>query len=55
MRIQNYIKINDTVKRGQNYGKINLGSRVDIVLPLNYNTSLQIGQKVFAGITKIIE
>ena len=54
-RIQNYIKINDTVKRGQNYGKINLGSRVDIVLPLNYNTSLQIGQKVFAGITKIIE
>ena len=54
-RIQNYIKINDKVKRGQNYGKINLGSRVDIVLPLNYNTSLQIGQKVFAGITKIIE
>ena len=54
-RIQNYIKINDTVKRGENYGKINLGSRVDIVLPLNYNTSLQIGQKVFAGITKIIE
>ena len=54
-RIQNYIKVDDTVKRGENYGKINLGSRVDILLPLNYTTNLQIGQKVFAGITKIIE
>ena len=53
-RIQNYIEINDKVKRGENYGKINFGSRVDITLPLNYNTSLQKGQKVFAGITKLI-
>jgi len=54
-RIQNYIKVNDLVKRGENYGKINLGSRVDILLPFNYTTKLQVGQKVFAGITKIIE
>ena len=53
-RIQNYIKVNDLVKRGENYGKINLGSRVDILLPFNYTTNLQVGQKVFAGITKII-
>ena len=43
------------IKRGENYGKINLGSRVDILLPLNYTTNLQIGQKVLAGITKIIQ
>ena len=54
-RIQNYIKVKDMVKRGENYGKINLGSRVDILLPFNYTTILQTGQKVFAGITKIIE
>jgi len=54
-RIQNYIKVNDFVKRGENYGKINFGSRVDILLPSNYTTNLQIGQTVFAGITKISE
>tara|TARA_B100000427_G_scaffold191963_1_gene159593 strand:- start:1008 stop:1550 length:543 start_codon:yes stop_codon:yes gene_type:complete len=54
-RIQNYIKVNDVVKRGENYGKINFGSRVDILLPINYTTNLQIGQTVFAGTTKISE
>ena len=53
-RIQNYVKTNDIVKRGYNYGKINFGSRVDIVLPPNYTTNLKINQKVFGGITKII-
>ena len=52
-RIQNYIKVNDFVKRGENYGKINFGRRVAIVLPSNYITNQQIGQKVFAGITNI--
>ena len=52
-RIQNYIQVNEFVQRGYNYGKINFGSRVDIVLPQNNNTILKVNQKVYAGITRI--
>lgn len=52
-RIQNKVQINDTVQRGYNYGKINFGSRVDILLPVNTTTTLEVGQAVYAGITKL--
>ena len=52
-RIQNYIKPGDKLKRGFNYGRILFGSRVDIVLPLHNTSSLNIGDKVYAGITRI--
>lgn len=52
-RIQNKIQINDTVQRGYNYGKINFGSRVDILLPVNTTTTLEVGQAVYAGIIKL--
>ena len=52
-RIKNKINIGDIVKRGDNYGIIFLGSRVDILLPNNHSTKLKIKDKVFAGITVI--
>ena len=39
----------DSLARGQRFGLIKFGSRVDLYLPSDYETVVCVGQKVFAG------
>jgi len=50
-RILCYIKAGDTLARGQRYGFIRFGSRVDVYLPLDANVKVSIGDKVSATTT----
>jgi phosphatidylserine decarboxylase len=50
-RILCYIKAGDVLARGQRYGFIRFGSRVDVYLPLNANVKVSIGDKVSATTT----
>lgn len=52
-RIQNHIDIGEYVERGYNYGKINFGSRVDIILPEGMTSILKPKQRVYGGLTVI--
>jgi len=47
-RILCYIKAGDVLSRGQRYGFIRFGSRVDVYLPLNATVKVSIGDKVSA-------
>ena len=46
-------KVGDTLRKGQKYGIIHFGSRVEIVLPKNADFLVGIGDKVFGGETII--
>ena len=50
-RILCYIKVGDTLARGQRYGFIRFGSRVDVYLPLTATVKVAIGDKVSATTT----
>jgi len=39
----------DKVSRGERFGLIRFGSRVDLYLPEGYSSAVRIGEKVFAG------
>lgn len=39
----------DELKRGDRFGMIKLGSRVELYIPENYHPSVSVGQKVLAG------
>ena len=52
-RILCYIKEQDIIKKGQRYGFIRFGSRVDIYLPLEFSPNVSIGDKVF-GVKSVI-
>lgn len=39
----------DTLSRGERFGMIRFGSRVDVYLPEEYESSVKIGEQVFAG------
>lgn len=39
----------DSLSRGQRFGLIKFGSRVDLYLPVDYEPKVRIGDKVFAG------
>jgi len=52
-RIACWIKEGDTLVKGERFGLIRFGSRLDIYLPLNIEVSVKIGDKVCAG-TSII-
>lgn len=41
----------DSLKRGQRFGLIKFGSRLDLYLPAEYAPSVTVGEKVFAGQT----
>ncbi|MDO9581538.1 MAG: phosphatidylserine decarboxylase family protein [Desulfomicrobium sp.] len=41
----------DTLARGQRFGLIKFGSRVDLYIPSDYEPSVRTGEKVFAGQT----
>ena len=50
-RILCYVKAGDRVTRGQRYGFIRFGSRVDVYLPLSATVKVAIGDKVSATST----
>lgn len=41
----------DILKKGQRFGMIRFGSRVDVYIPREYTPTITIGEKVFAGQT----
>lgn len=50
-RILCYVKAGDQLSRGQRYGFIRFGSRVDVYLPLEAKVKVSIGEKVSATTT----
>lgn len=57
-RIVSYAEIDDTLRKGERFGMIKFGSRVDLHIPKNYELNVSIGEKVFAGqsiIAKLIK
>jgi phosphatidylserine decarboxylase len=54
-RILCYVKPGDRLKRGQRYGFIRFGSRVDVYLPADARPRVAIGDKVKATTTVIAE
>ncbi|GBD02780.1 Phosphatidylserine decarboxylase proenzyme [bacterium HR19] len=54
-RISTFKKKGDFVKKGERIGMIYLGSRVDMLIPEDWNFSVSVGDKVLAGKTKVGE
>ena len=52
-RIVNNLKLNQQVIKGERFGIIKFGSRVDLYLPTNYNILVDVGQTVVGGETII--
>lgn len=52
-RICNYAQPGKIFKQGDEFGFIKFGSRVDVLLPLNANIEVQLGQVVKSGVTVI--
>ena len=52
-RIKCYIKKGDKVNQCEEFGFIKFGSRVDLFLPLDFKLDIKLGDKTYAGITKI--
>lgn len=48
-RILCYVRPGDRVWRGQRYGFIRFGSRVDVFLPVGFDPAVRLGDKVKAG------
>lgn len=54
-RILCYVAAGDTLRRGQRYGFIRFGSRVDVYLPLGSRSRVSIGDKVRASSTVLAD
>ncbi|MCJ7553770.1 MAG: phosphatidylserine decarboxylase family protein [Ignavibacteriaceae bacterium] len=54
-RIVYDLSIGDTVKMGERFGMIKFGSRVDVIVPLNWTPKVKQGDKVSAGETILFE
>ena len=54
-RILCYVKPGDTLARGQRYGFIRFGSRVDVYMPLDARPNVAIGDAVYATETVLAE
>ena len=52
-RIVCKVKVDDVLKRGERYGMIKFGSRLDVYLPKNAEIKVKLGDKVKAGETII--
>ena len=50
-RIVPHAEQGDALRRGQRFGMIRFGSRVDVYLPTDYTPAVRIGEQVFAGQT----
>ncbi|MCE1164668.1 MAG: phosphatidylserine decarboxylase family protein [Bacteroidetes bacterium] len=47
------LRLNSTVKAGEKFGMIKFGSRVDMLVPMDTEIKVKIGDKVTAGISEI--
>jgi phosphatidylserine decarboxylase len=47
------VKAGDSLKRGERYGMIKFGSRLDVYMPVNTNIKVMLGEMVKAGETTI--
>lgn len=54
-RILCYVRAGEPLTRGQRYGFIRFGSRVDVYLPLGSRARVSIGEKVYASSTILAE
>ncbi|HCN84203.1 MAG TPA: phosphatidylserine decarboxylase family protein [Sphingobacteriaceae bacterium] len=54
-RIVWYVKENDAVKQGDQFGFIKFGSRVDVFFPLGTKINVGLGEKVTGGVTVLAE
>jgi phosphatidylserine decarboxylase len=54
-RVLCYVKPGDKLARGQRFGFIRFGSRVDLYLPLGAAVKVELGQKVYASETVVAE
>lgn len=54
-RIVSELKLGDSVVAGKRFGMIKFGSRVDVIVPESFTTSLKKGDNVFAGETILFE
>lgn len=54
-RILCYVKEGDTLARGQRYGFIRFGSRVDVYLPPEARPTARLGDKVYASLSVLAE
>jgi len=54
-RIHCHLAPGDTVKKGQRYGMIRFGSRLDVYLPPSARVSVSLGQRVKAGLSTLAE
>lgn len=54
-RILNYAREGDTLARGERFGFIRFGSRVDVYLPPETAVKVAIGEKVYASATLLAE
>jgi phosphatidylserine decarboxylase len=52
-RCVNYAKPGDRVERGQRYGLIKFGSRVDLFIPPEVEVVTKVGERVYGGLTPI--
>lgn len=50
-RIKFYVKKDDTINQGEEFGFIKFGSRVDVFLPISYKILVKIGDKTTGGET----
>ncbi len=50
-RIVNWLEVGDEINKGERFGLIRFGSRVDVYLPADITTSVEPGQKIKAGET----
>lgn len=54
-RIVWYVKPGDQVRQGSEFGFIKFGSRVDVILPMEAEIKVALGDKVLGGITVLAE
>ncbi|SDV50024.1 phosphatidylserine decarboxylase precursor-related protein [Chitinasiproducens palmae] len=54
-RILCYVRAGDVLRRGQRYGFIRFGSRLDVFLPVGSRPRVSIGEKVYASATILAE
>lgn len=52
-RIVNCAKVGDVLSKGDRYGMIQFGSRLDLYLPVDFDVDVQMGDKTTAGSTII--
>jgi phosphatidylserine decarboxylase len=52
-RCVNYAEIGETLEKGQRFGLIKFGSRVDLFLPPGSRFLVQVGDQVYAGLTPV--